>query len=383
VFLANRFDSDKAAGTTIYFSISLMNSSSQDSPFPMYPLPPPGLNYVAAIRPSLIAAIIGTTFSSMLVPLFVALLCFSNAQMRRRPVFILNICAVVLGFAMGQWNTCLAAQSILNPWMPISQGVYYAFQNCYSILPYLVEAILLFRVYSVFHPRTTRLSTIIYVFLPTTILKLTRLSFIIIFMIQWAQLTTQVGDAAAAGGMLWADKPYIKITWLCELFDNAYVSLIFLWRLHNRHARPVASSHPGASKNVVADGLRILFYASTSNFVLPVILNIVQIVLLFGGGDSSGNTGTYVQMVNVYVSIISVVFATLWSAAASHVAETHHHSEQFAVAPWRLSQPILQSQVMDISGKDTTLSCKCIGMVDESPSRMNGFSWEDDKFRAL
>ena len=57
--------------------------------------PTPGLNYIAAIRPSLNLILVLIPLGSMLVPLILTLFFFSPS--RRHPVFILNILVCCIG----------------------------------------------------------------------------------------------------------------------------------------------------------------------------------------------------------------------------------------------------------------------------------------------
>lgn len=67
-------------------------------------VPPAGLNFVAAIEPSLNLLMIGTVWSSFLVPIAIALFFFSTPALRRRPVFILNVVSVACGLVLGALN---------------------------------------------------------------------------------------------------------------------------------------------------------------------------------------------------------------------------------------------------------------------------------------
>ena len=70
-----------------------------------FPPPPPGLNYVAAIEPSLIILLIDVTFSSFLVPTLIVMFYFSTRTTRRKPVFIMNVISIVLALALAAINT--------------------------------------------------------------------------------------------------------------------------------------------------------------------------------------------------------------------------------------------------------------------------------------
>jgi hypothetical protein len=58
---------------------------------------------------------IGTVGATVLVPMFIALLVFSTEEMRRKPVFILNVISVLAGFAMG----------VLSNWSEVSEIAYF------------------------------------------------------------------------------------------------------------------------------------------------------------------------------------------------------------------------------------------------------------------
>ncbi len=63
--------------------------------------PPPGMNYIAAIEPSLNFLLIGAISSSFLVPIAIALFFLSTPALRKRPVFILNVISIMLGLCQG------------------------------------------------------------------------------------------------------------------------------------------------------------------------------------------------------------------------------------------------------------------------------------------
>ena len=64
--------------------------------------PPSAVNY--ALDPALNLLLIGTVWSSFLIPIAIALFFFSDSRMRRQPIFILNTCAIALGLAVGAIN---------------------------------------------------------------------------------------------------------------------------------------------------------------------------------------------------------------------------------------------------------------------------------------
>lgn len=63
--------------------------------------PPPGLNYIAAIRIAVRDLLIAHTFSILLVSLLIALLYFSTKYSRRQPIFWLNVFTILLALSVG------------------------------------------------------------------------------------------------------------------------------------------------------------------------------------------------------------------------------------------------------------------------------------------
>lgn len=61
--------------------------------------------------------------------------------------------------------------------------------------------------------------------------------------------------------------------------------------------------------------IRTLFWISVSNFVFPVMLSIVQIVIYMTSANYL--LALYVEEVNFYLTIIGVIFATVWSTSTA------------------------------------------------------------------
>jgi hypothetical protein len=56
------------------------------------------------MKPVFAILTISAGFSAMLVPMLVVLFGFSSPQARRKPIFILVVCDVMLGLAFGAWT---------------------------------------------------------------------------------------------------------------------------------------------------------------------------------------------------------------------------------------------------------------------------------------
>ena len=82
----------------------LLPAASASAPAGVFAPPLPGLPYAAALDPSIKFLLIGTACSATLIPLAVLLFFFSDAAFRRRPLFILNVLIIALGFVEGALN---------------------------------------------------------------------------------------------------------------------------------------------------------------------------------------------------------------------------------------------------------------------------------------
>ncbi|KAJ7830399.1 hypothetical protein B0H13DRAFT_1514563, partial [Mycena leptocephala] len=275
---------------------------------------PPGLTYLAALPPSINMLMIGTVGATVLVPMFIALLVFSTEEMRRKPVFILNVISVLAGFAMGVLSNWSEIQTILKPDQPFNINAFIAV-GCMTVgLPICVESILLFRLLAVYPPSRTPRLVLYSIFGPLLLLKLGRIINAIIFFTEITSLAHQFPSSIAAAQVAW-DRPGDKIEWILQVLDNSATSLLFIHRLQGGRSLMEMSGTSPRSQNLPASyaaKLKALFWISVSNFVFPVILSITQLIFRFR--DNNYLNGTYIFFANNYVEIIGVLFATVWAA---------------------------------------------------------------------
>jgi hypothetical protein len=75
--------------------------------------------------------------------------------------------------------------------------------------------------------------------------------------------------------------------------------------------------------------LRSLFIIAVSNFMFPVMLNIIQLGLSIG--QSNYIRTSLVVVVNTYVIVIGVVFATVWASGTQYF-ESQQEEESSALS---------------------------------------------------
>ncbi|KAI0742282.1 hypothetical protein C8Q80DRAFT_1108454 [Daedaleopsis nitida] len=268
------------------------------------------VNY--ALDPALNLLLIGTVWSSFLIPISIALFFFSDARMRRQPIFILNTCAIALGLAVGAINIYNITRSITG--RSVDPRITTVLTAIFFLLPISVQSILLFRVVAIYPPHFMSWRYRLLIYGPFAILLVTR---VVNASICIAKIEEGVGlfaNTYQVSQLEW-NLPYAKIEWFLQLFYDTYASTLFLLRL--RQGRRLARSHGGVDststnppRTSYASRLGTLWWIAVSNFVFPVLLNIAQIVFIFR--DRNFIDGTYILMVNNYVEIIGVLLATLW-----------------------------------------------------------------------
>ncbi|KIJ67451.1 hypothetical protein HYDPIDRAFT_25904 [Hydnomerulius pinastri MD-312] len=287
------------------------NTTNPTPSVPMAPVIPPGLNAIAVIQPSLNSIMIGHTFLTLLLPLLLALFYFSNANARRRPIFILNVAAILLAFTAGTMIDAFAIHSILspqNPWPPsmnIAIGILGAFQSI------LVDLILLVRLASVhpFHHLGFKRFGLLTA-LPI-LLKIARVVNMLIFI-------KVLADAARGPegpeniAVVWATTPYLKIEWSAQVVDNAYASIAFLWTIRKRGMnRRGVTSDISPNKVTFAQRMRTLSRIALSNFVIPSLFSLAQLVVVYRNVNVL--IVNEIVLVNTMLAVFGVVFATVWA----------------------------------------------------------------------
>ncbi|KAJ7278118.1 hypothetical protein C8J57DRAFT_1060122 [Mycena rebaudengoi] len=279
------------------------------------PPPPPGLNYIAAIKPSLTLLLIGTVWSSMLIPLLIVLLVFSTPGLRRQPLFILNLVAVLVGIILGIMIIYMEVTAIIAPLTSIKASVFIGFVTLNLFIPVLMDTILIVRLFAVYPPRSISWPRRCVVFVPPITFKIIRTANLIIFLIKWTKLIHDGESPLFGGQALWGDQPWTKIEWFFQVFDNCYASMLFLLRVHKARTINAQTSALGSLGNgSYSAKLRNLFFIAVGNFVFPCMLSLVQLIFLFR--DPNFLDGSYVFLTNCYVAIIGVLLATIWVAGS-------------------------------------------------------------------
>lgn len=280
----------------------------------MPPPPPSGLNYIAPIRIAVRDLLIAHSFSILLLSLLIALLYFSTRHSRRQPIFLLNVFTILLALAVGGLIDYQTIQTMIAPLSPTPLSFNIAIGVLGAVQSIIIDTILLVRLVSVYPPSYIGRRAFAALLAVPLLLKAARITNLGLFIKALADATRDPAIANMLIARIWEDAPYLKIEWFAQLFDNSYASGFFLYRLmlHNSEVGRVMSRK--TSESSFADTVRTLLWVAATNFVVPVLFSLAQIIVVYRGVDVL--VVNDLVLVNTSVAVIGVVFATVWAGSA-------------------------------------------------------------------
>ena len=144
-------------------------SSTPEITEPSFSPIPPAIQKLLAANVNLL--VVETVFPTLLIPITIGLFVFSTPELRRKPVFILNIVAIILGLILGGVSvytqvsrirkSCLSSPSELiylqtaaASGIPAPIEYITVHTTLYFLVPTCVQCILLVRILAVYPPYT-------------------------------------------------------------------------------------------------------------------------------------------------------------------------------------------------------------------------------------
>ncbi|KAH9885760.1 hypothetical protein C8Q73DRAFT_669351 [Cubamyces lactineus] len=293
------------------------------------PPPPPGLNYIAPIRIAVRDLLIAHSFSILLLSLLIALLYFSTRHSRRQPIFLLNVFTILLALAVGGLIDYQTIQTMIAPLDPTPLSFNIAIGVLGAVQSIIIDTILLVRLVSVYPPSYVGRRRFAAILAVPLLLKVARIINLGLFIKALADATKDPATANMLIARIWEYAPYLKIEWFAQLFDNSYASGFFLYRLvlHNKESSRVMS------RKTSEYTIRTLVWVAATNFVVPVLFSLAQIVVVYRGIDVL--IVNDIVLVNTSVAVIGVVFATVW-AGTEHWASDQSRTALNGSEPSRI-----------------------------------------------
>ncbi|KAH8813559.1 hypothetical protein DL96DRAFT_1716468 [Flagelloscypha sp. PMI_526] len=276
--------------------------------------PPPGYASLTAIQPMVYVVILSAVCASILVPMFFFMFFLSTPQIRRTPLFIMNVVAVVSAIVAGFIQVHRMTSSILFPNTPNNRAIQRVAPVFWLILPIFVDCILAVRLYVVYPRSLTSSALLALIFTPIIGLKILRTANATYYLVLYSQNLSRSSTIWESFVKLWFETPCMQIEWIAGLVDNCWASVWFLWRLHRDiMARGSFSDSIPTNGTLIkiSRQLQNLFYLALSSFVFPCIFNILAVIICYTGTIFS-NTYTYLLVISTYVQVIGVLLATIW-----------------------------------------------------------------------
>ncbi|KAF5350892.1 hypothetical protein D9758_010535 [Tetrapyrgos nigripes] len=284
----------------------------------------------SGITPTLRVVILCAVWFGISIPMLLLLFVTSTAESRRTALFVANAVALLTAMSLGLSNIIILMNSVTNPAIDVNRDGTLAFAYILIIVEIFIDSILLMRVFIVFPPQRTPRRTFIVIFVPLVVLKLTRLSLAILFMVNFDRQTRDVQNSIRFGQLV-LTRIEPKIAWLLQVVDNSLCSVIFLTKLHEVRSM---SERVGGQ-----DGRVVLSFADKdyTHFLLLLISNI-------------------------FVEAFGVLFATIW-ATTSKKKESSARAVEEAMFSIQFATP--SSRTHNTGGRSTDTT----STVDSLPGR--------------
>jgi len=276
----------------------------------------------ASLQHILTVILIVTPLGAILLPFVGILIFFMPTESKRRPVFLLNVVACFLGICQAIYFASLHTYVVLHPNKPVSHTAAIAAIVILLMPPIIVDSILLFRLFAFYPLQLTSRNTLLAILAPTLVCKAARLACLIALIVTYPVAQLDGPSYARLPHLVWGHGPWIIIIFSLQVVDNSYMSVMFLYKLYcyGYHTRKELGG--SSSRNITAT----IFTIALGNCVIPLVVDVVVIILrVFLPGWSSG---AYVLLISNFVTIIGIVFATVWATNQTWITR---HMEQFNI----------------------------------------------------
>src|SRR5712675_2300164 len=162
---------------------------------------------------------------AVLLPIIGTLIFFTPSESRKRPVFVLNILACLLGICQAVYFACLNSYVVLHPDRYLSHTTAIAAIAILLTPPILIDSILFFRLLAFYPIQLTPRNTLIFILTPTVLCKAARLACLVAFLVTYPVTRFNAPSYTALPGLVWGRGPWIIALLALQALDNSSVSL--------------------------------------------------------------------------------------------------------------------------------------------------------------
>jgi len=211
---------------------------------------------------------------------------------------------------------------MLLPTVSLPNSIYLGYSTMTSLIPFMVELTLLLRILAVYPFNTTPRIKFVAIMTFPVLMKIARLVNLCITLVNLSRSLARYNRSTdqnpyASGVVSIKTLPNSEIEWFLQVFDNFYASTVFLLKLNYR---PFFGQSDGFRSSSITKKFRGIFWIAVSNFIIPAIFSLTQAILYLVNKENSLLI-LQINLTNNYISIIAIVFATLWVSGNSWYRE--------------------------------------------------------------
>lgn len=158
---------------------------------------------------------------AILLLLISVLFAFTPPESRRRPVFVLNILACLLGVIQSIYFSWLNSLAILHPENPISHTIALAAIAILLGPPIAIDSISYVRLLYFYPVGFTSPSTLFAILTPIFLWKAARLACLTAFLVTYPTTLFNGPRYATLPGLVWGHKPWLVALLALQVADNS------------------------------------------------------------------------------------------------------------------------------------------------------------------
>jgi len=180
-------------------------------------------NSIVSLHHFLAVILIVAPIGAVLLLIISILLFFAPPESRRRPVFILNIIACLLGICQAVYFASLNSYVILHPDKPLPHAIALAAIAILLGPPIFIDSISFVRLLAFYPYRFTAPSTLFAILTPTFLWKAACLACLTAFLVTYPINHFSGPSYATLPGLVWGREPWIVALLALQVADNSYV----------------------------------------------------------------------------------------------------------------------------------------------------------------
>ncbi|KAJ4480221.1 hypothetical protein J3R30DRAFT_3470398 [Lentinula aciculospora] len=320
---------------------------------------------IAQISPSLDVIVVCATWFGVSVPMMFLLFWTTSSEMRRKPLFIANVIALLFAITLALTNVFILLGSVRQPSEELNRPSTLAFVFVMMMVEIFIDCILFFRVFVVLPPARVSLKTALLVYVPFC-------GFQDCTHHQRHNLCGSICTSNTESNCVCSICSYNTSTsrtkdWMV-ITDSRQFIMLFYFSCQTSQNLLETFSYSHSITASFAQRLRVLFWIALSNFVFPAMVTTVLLVLNFV--DNNYSHYFLVFICNIFVETYGVLFATMWSNISKQTSSGHSFTGA-ATQSIKFAVPVSHSESSDSGHTESAMNTQERSVVDHSTINLN------------